>query len=642
MSNGQQHLMTGVVAFALDESGKGILEALVTRAKHFKQPLLRRLATANTLADDLSSAMSGLLDPQSPATHRIDRVHLLIVIDPEQNADSDVLRAISSTVQAARKQFQSRMGRAILTVCGRFHPVGQATNGLVHTLPHRNNRQGTGVEVFDQVVLLDTQKPDGSPSPTMDVAADSYAAVLSNLMLSDFEESVYRLLEHQRGPLGGDGLFVSFGVAELEFSRQETVQSIEAVLWRRMARKILQDATLSAPMEGSGGDSWQEEFEGRLTAEPFEFADPFWIDQFHRQASEKLQRGFEESACHTGFLLRFLAQREEHLIRFRDRARTGLTAFMDEFVPRHALPIAARKTAEPVRTSHLEYGWTRIAILPLCLAICSTIFLGGLISGSTTLRLPAMLVLTLLFGSGITFLLTRRRTGAEAADPLPSQPAPQRDVIAELRRHRACGEIASGLLKRQRKLRKAIESDIEALRSELSRPYAVKPQGPLGLPESLIDELLTANGLDVQQAVLEFWEQAEERLATRPAAREKSLPHRLRRFATSRCAVFSELRMNDVLAYLGGAAALERAHLSREVDRLQSGSNPWMPVRGLAGGMVLAVPETVSPELRQSIAERFQHPVFVVPTKREAIIALQWTQGYLQPTVDPNPKAIAL
>jgi hypothetical protein len=170
----------------------------------------------------------------------------------------------------------------------------------------------------------------------------------------------------------------------------------------------------------------------------------------------------------------------------------------------------------------------------------------------------------------------------------------------------------------------------------------VKPQGPLSLPESLIDDLLTANGLDVQQAVFEFWEQADERLATRPGAREKSLSHRLRKYVQSRCAMFAELRMNDVLGYLGGPAALERVQMSREIERLQSGSIPWMPIGGLAGGMVLALPETVSPELRQSIGERFQNPVFVIPTKRESIIALQWTQGYQQPTLDSTSKAIAL
>jgi hypothetical protein len=421
------------------------------------------------------------------------------------------------------------------------------------------------------------------------------------------------------------------------------LQSIEAVLWRRMARKILQDATAPGPKEGAGGDTWQEEFEDRLTAEPYEFADPFWIEQFHRQAGEKLQRAFEESGCHTGALLRFLAQREEHLIRFRDRARTGLSAFMDEFVPRHSLPATPWKPSIPVRASEREYGWTRIAILLLCLAGFFTFFLAGLISSSTTLRLPAMLLLALLIGSGLTYFLTRRRSRTDApVASSPSQAAPQRDVIAELRRHRACGEIASGLLKRQRKLRKAIESDIVALQSELSRPYAVKPQGPLSLPESLIDELLTANGLDVRQAVFEFWEQSEERLAMRPGAREKSLPHRLRKYVANRCAMFAELRMNDVLGYLGGPAALERVQMSREIERLQSGSNPWMPIGGLTGGMVLALPETVSLQLRQFIAERFQNPVFVIATKRESIIALQWTQGYQQPTLDSNSEAIAL
>jgi hypothetical protein len=629
----------GLVAFAFDEFGNAVLEGLAKRAKDFSRPVVTGMTTPSNLAEDLSRATSGLLDPQDPA--RIERVHVLIVIDPEGNPNTDVLRAVCSRALEARKKFDSRMGRAVLAISDSFERVGHATNGCVRDLPPRSDaRNGTGVDAFDLTVLLDTRKPDGSPSPTREAVAESYAELLSTLMLSDFEESIYRLLEHQRGPLGCHGLFASFGSAEMHFSRQEAVRSIENVLWRRMARKILQEST--APPREASCDSWQEEFEDRLAAEPFEFADAFWIEQFHRQAAEKLQRGFEESACHAGTLLRFLAQREEQLIRFRDRARTGLSAFMDEFVPRHGLPIAASSTPVPAMSSHREYGWTRIALLFLCLAGFSSVFVGGLIAASERLRLPGLFVLALMTGSAITFFLTRA-SRKQAADALPlPKTSPQRDVIAELRRHRACGEIAGGLLKRQRKLRKSIESDFEALQAELSRPYGLKQPGPLTLPESLIDELLTANGLDVQHALLEFWEQSEERLSTRPGMSEKSLPQRLRQYVTRRCAVFSELRMNDVLGYLGGLAALERPQASREIDRLQSASIPWMPVAGLASGMILAMPETLTQELRQSIVERFQTPVFVVSTQRESVIALQWTQGYTQAAGDANNRAMAL
>jgi len=54
------------------------------------------------------------------------------------------------------------------------------------------------------------------------------------------------------------------------------------------------------------------------------------------------------------------------------------------------------------------------------------------------------------------------------------------------------------------------------------------------------------------------------------------------------------------------------------------------------------LPETLNPELRHAIAERFQHPVFVVSTKRESIVALQWTQGYAEAAADTNTRAMAL
>src|SRR4030095_8357501 len=168
------------------------------------------------------------------------------------DADADTLRAICSTVLAARKKFQSKMGRAILAVRNRFESAGGSTNGQLRPLPRQS------VEAFDLVVLLDARKADGSPSETLESAADSHAEVLANLMLSDYEESIYKLLEHQRGPLGSDGRFASFGVAELPFSSQQTVQSIETVLWRSMARRVLHDATSAAPAEWHG-EHWEEE-----------------------------------------------------------------------------------------------------------------------------------------------------------------------------------------------------------------------------------------------------------------------------------------------------------------------------------------------------------------------------------------------
>jgi hypothetical protein len=619
-----------------------VLEALASRAEHFERPLRARATSPAVFAEDLFSTMNGLLHPLKAAAERADRVHVLIIItDTQQDEDPDVRHAVCSAVLAARKKFQSRMGRAILAVRGRFHAAGPNSNGGVRPLPRRDAVRGTGVDAFDLVVLLDTQKTDGSDSPAAEAATHSHAAVLANLMLSDFEESIHRLLEHQRGPLGSDGLFASFGVAELPFSSQETLQSFEAVLWRGMARQVLRDATAPPPLEVFYGDSWKEEVEERLAAEPFESADAFWIDKFHRQAAEKLQRCFEKSAYHPGVLLRLLAQREEHLIRFRDGARARLTSFMDEFVPRNVLPVSPRQKPEPMMRSHREYGWTRIATLRLCLAGFLAVLVGSLILGSTTLRFPALLVLAFLTG-GVISLLLMRRSGAKTVEaPQPAPTAPQRDVIAELRRHRACGEIASGILKRHRKLGKSIDTDIDALRAELNRSSAAKPPGALALPEGLIEELLTANGLDAQQVLLEFWEQADEQLAARPASREKPLPQRLRRYAASRCAVFSNLRMNDVLGYLGGPAALENPRVSREIDRLQTGSSPWMPVGGLAAGIVVALPETLNPELRHSIAERFQGPVFVVSTKRESIAALQWTQGYAEAS-GTNTRAMAL
>jgi hypothetical protein len=567
-------------------------------------------------------------------------------MDARQEKHLDTLKMVCAAILAARKRFQSRMGRAILAVRDRFEPVGRTGAGQVRMLPRRRDgRQGTGVDAFDLVVLLDTQKADGSPSPTAEGAAGPHAAILANLMLSDFGEPMYRLLEHQRGPLGSDGLFASFGAAELSFSSQEAVQSIAAVLWRRMASKILQNA-VPGRMEVPPNEAWKEEVEDRLVAEPFESADSFWIDKFHRQGVERLQRCFQESAYHPGVLLRLLAEREECLIRFRDKARARLTAFMDEFVPRHS-HFPPRQEAERLMTSHREFGWTRIAILLACVTGFTAVLLGNVIAGSPALRLPGLLVLAVLAGSAITFLLTRRSETepaqtVEAVQAVQApQAGPQRDVIGELRRHRAGGEIAAGILKRHRKLRKSIETDVESLQADLSRSSAAKSPLALGLPESVIDELLTANGLDTHEALLEFWEQPEEQLAARSAVREKSLSLRLRRFAASRCAVFSYLRMNDVLGYLGGPAALDRPHVSRQIDRLQSESNPWMPVEGLASGIVVALPETLNPEIRRSIAARFPDPLFVVPTKRDSIVALQWTQGYAEESID-DPRAMAL
>jgi hypothetical protein len=75
---------------------------------------------------------------------------------------------------------------------------------------------------------------------------------------------------------------------------------------------------------------------------------------------------------------------------------------------------------------------------------------------------------------------------------------------------------------------------------------------------------------------------------------------------------------------------------------LQIESSPWTPVRGEAAGIVVALPETLSQELRNSIADRFQEPAFLVPTKRESIVVVQWTQGYADAAADAKIKTPAL
>lgn len=100
--------------------------------------------------------------------------------------------------------------------------------------------------------------------------------------------------------------------------------------------------------------------------------------------------------------------------------------------------------------------------------------------------------------------------------------------------------------------------------------------------------------------------------------------------------------MNNVLECLGGPAAVELPQVSQEFDQLQNSSSPWIPVNGQAAGTVVAIPDTLTDELRLSISERFHDSVFVVPTKGESIVALQWTQGYVQGKADANRKAMAL
>jgi len=213
----------------------------------------------------------------------------------------------------------------------------------------------------------------------------------------------------------------------------------------------------------------------------------------------------------------------------------------------------------------------------------------------------------------------------------------QRDMIRELNSFRARHELASALLDQHCSIVRSFRQEIEALReSRVGQQPPIVPDS-IPIPDDVLNLLLESHQINTANALRTFWSLPEQDFTLVTGARESArddFSQRLRLHAQAMCAAFSDIGMADLFKLMGGQAALEHPFIVTTLNRLQAESSPWMPVEGKILKTVVAIPHSVSPELREAVLDRIGRPVDCVETTRESLIVVQWTQGYTSPALN--------
>jgi hypothetical protein len=201
-------------------------------------------------------------------------------------------------------------------------------------------------------------------------------------------------------------------------------------------------------------------------------------------------------------------------------------------------------------------------------------------------------------------------------------------MIGELNSYRARHKIAAQLLEEHCATSRWSRRNLETLRSSYDSAGPPASAESMPLPEEVLSLLLESRQMDPPNALRMFWRLPEQVFTVAQGNRPPDLAARLRAHTSRVCGEFSEWDMNDILALMGGTEALQHPFLVDTMNRLTTESAPWIPVQGKSLKTVAAVPKSVTPHLRDAILEHLGKPAACIETSREALMVVQWTQGY--------------
>lgn len=619
----------GLIAIALNESGCSVIDSLSAEARAWGKEFRPLHADASGELKNLVFSSINTMRRCGMCGASISPVHVLFIVG-QADPSPEVITILCSVVEEARQRFRSKLGRAILALCGQFQPLGEAVRGILRPLPIQSVR----LNGFDAIVLLDSMNTRGVALTPAEAAA-THAAALANLTITDVSPCLHQLLEHGRTSLQMDGVYASLGVAEAVFSVGEMRHQISERLYRGMASTILMDSERTT-VDSIVDDAWLGDVEKALLTTDINPQDATLIDVLKSSQAQSLQATFAQREYHVGRFLAFMAAREVALRRLQDRCRVRLENFMDEFAPWYVrfklgkLPVLK---AEPIINVHEHLDGMRVLLLVICLLGLLTVV--GVCIYAEAFPVVAMLLVAVFALGALAILIAGLyvRTTTRIDPLLPVQ----RDMIRELNSFRARHELASALLDQHCSIVRSFRQEIEALReSRVGQQPPIVPDS-IPIPDDVLNLLLESHQINTANALRTFWSLPEQDFTLVTGARESArddFSQRLRLHAQAMCAAFSDIGMADLFKLMGGQAALEHPFIVTTLNRLQAESSPWMPVEGKILKTVVAIPHSVSPELREAVLDRIGRPVDCVETTRESLIVVQWTQGYTSPALN--------
>jgi hypothetical protein len=598
-------------------------------------------SSAGTLARGLEAAVQDTLDVNRWRIRNggIDLLDLVLLspVPPQEEEErgfalltADVLAALRSL----RRRFR-KIGRILLLVDGRFEIFGEgAPPGVLRLLPHADGSDGG---LFDLVILMDRVNLEGMVVNDREEARKQTAAILAHLTVGELAPVLYRRIQAEKARLGDAGRYVALGRAEWRLTRERGVEATSMLLYRRMAGRLL-------PSNGSSPDEpvvpppdpWAEEVTEALLQDPergkdFPQEDPYsLVEEWDRKGQESLRTALLSSGWNLSLLEPFLKQRLAVLERLQNQAILKVATFMDpkfaSWFIRKYLHKPKAVAAEPVRFEEVLLPGKKIACGLLSLACLGAIG----VALKTTYTVEGS-ILAAAFGLGAIVLAAtgfKRRIPRSVPESIPQDQPSELQPELEYRRNRSwvAKELAS-------RCARALESwrncRVQLRRAESS--FAADGMGSFPFSPEVCSSLLEERALDAAAILHRFWDEEPTALAAILGTDEQSLPELLSSFSRRCCEPFGDLEWSDLFRAIGGESGLGDPAWREALEKARASALPWLPVAGSSLQTFLALPRSLSVELRNAFSRQFPDQKVVEEIDGDEILVLQLSQGYRLP-----------
>jgi hypothetical protein len=646
----------GVLAVAFDAAGREILGALADRPGapqvnvqccHVVEDEQGNVAwfcrergiswqkpdwsdSAPRLSSGLEAAVRAMLDMERWQTPGggLDLLDIVVVGPGPEPAAGDLPAATLQALKQIRRRFQ-RIGRILLLADGTYETAGEAASlGQIRPLPYAD---GSDNGLFDVILLLDRINTENMAINDVKKARTQAAGILHHLTVGELAPVLFSRIQTEQARLGAPGRYVSVGFTEWRLTSELGMEATSEALYRGMAERL--GETLAAPSPLTDGavqalDFWLAEVGQEILGEP-PASGPFPSEDLLSLAAARDERSrdtLHSALRDTGWRLAelepFLRRRISALRQLEAQSALKLALFMDNAFARwYAEKRTGKiKQKQPQVSLKEETDQTRAAAfasacLGCLIATCVAIFSEYKVSSAIFAGAAGI-------GGILIYLKGFKR---KVSSVVPVQPL--KDLMPELSFRRGRSWLARELLRRHEKALESWHQTQQALRKEIAVPAENIPILFPFSPE-VTSALLEERSVSPVEALHRFWETENTGLKAAVGRAEASLLVLLREFARECCLPLANLGWSDVFRVIGGGSGLETSSWREALGKARSSALPWMPVAGLSLQTFLALPSSLSTDLRSALSYQFPDQKVIEEVDGDTILVFQLTQGY--------------
>ena len=664
----------GVIAFALDDKGKRVLErmAVVTgggrgllrcfaldpvapseKAMHVLAGTAKWLPwhterTPGSLAECLEGAVEQTLDSRkwtSPG-QRLDLVDMVVVAPRSARVNTPVPKAALSAVSRIRRRFLL-VKRAILVVQPRYTDVRLCGAGTLDALPPLG--YGTKADPgpsFDLVALFDSLTAEGYSINAESDHTEGMARALVALTLSAYSTELQRRVAGVAAQSEPRGRYVALAVSELDLSKNHVSHMLAETLLHRMCGQATARSSASV---GAGPAAGADEAEAMVVRAISERSSLFGGQPQGATFETWLKERFLQSGYDLEELKRILVAAGDACTRVerRDRCATALL-MATRMAPAYALEqsgLKETKTDDPapkqsnkrrkVRNTTIWFG----AILALAAVTNGAAVEFGprlgvpLDIGIATANVAAIVVVGLL---ATLKSLLRRKPHSEPKAKEQAEPSPSKENECLRWRSARAVELHTTLAHRADNLKANVDRLRERVigtETEFSR---------VTLPMDVWETVLRARHIEPEDTLSAYWQNQKDPVSVASGGVPGTLLASLRSFARARCQKGELFTVFDIPGFLSGQDGNPSGSFRDVLELMRIRALPWIPVEGERAFTIVVVPSELEENAIQVLKKVFAQDTILRCADTVGITVFRWTQGFSEISNVPSDIEVPL